>query len=92
MLSDLNRDGMPDLYGIKTTSTGTGEVEAHVLGGAGAYQGFLLQVGIAIGEADGSTHFGGWALGDFNRDGSPDLYGIKTSATGTGSVEVHILE
>jgi hypothetical protein len=92
LLADLNRDGMPDLYGIKTKQTGTGKVEVHALGGAGAYQGFLLQVGTAIGEADGSNHFGGWALGDFNRDGVPELFGIKTSATGTGNVEVHILE
>src|SRR6266566_3638643 len=34
--ADFDRDGVSDLYGIKTGNTGTGTVEVHVLGGIGA--------------------------------------------------------
>src|SRR6266566_1040606 len=90
-VADFNGDGIPDLFGIKTSNTGTGSVEVHVLDGATRYQSFLLQTGTPIGAADGAANFG-WAVADFNGDGIPDLFGIKTSNTGTGSVEVHVLD
>jgi hypothetical protein len=36
-------------------------------------------------EADGT-----WLLADYDGDGIPDLVFIKTSNTGTGTVEVHV--
>src|SRR6266566_2816827 len=90
-VADFNGDGIPDLFGIKTSNTGTGSVEVHVLDGATRYQSFLLQTGTPIGAADGAANFG-WAVADFNGDRIPDLFGIKTSITGTGSVEVHVLD
>lgn len=52
---------------------------------------FLLQTGTPIGADDGAANFH-WAIGDYNQDGIPDLYGIKVAQTGTGTVEVHILD
>jgi hypothetical protein len=90
-LADFNRDGVPDLFGIKVRNTGTRNVEVHVLSGASAYQSWLLETGIPIPEAEGAGGYGGWALADFNRDGVPDLFGIKVRNTGTRNVEVHVL-
>jgi hypothetical protein len=90
-IGDFNRDGIPDLIGIKVTNTGTGMVEAHVLNVATNYQSFLLQTGTAITAADGETNFQ-WAAVDFNRDGNLDLFGIKVTNTGTNMVEIHVLD
>jgi hypothetical protein len=87
---DFRRDGTPDLYCIKCSNTGTGNLEVHILSGADNYQSFLLQTGTPITEADAGANFL-FALGDFNHDGTPDLYCIKRSNTGTGNLEVHIL-
>jgi hypothetical protein len=32
-----------------------------------------------------------WAMGDYNRDGVPDLFGIKVKTVALGMAEVHIL-
>ena len=91
-VADFNGDDVPDLFGIKVRNTGTGNVEVHVLDGATGFQDFLLQTGTPILEADGAANFGGWALADFNGDGVPDLFAIKVRNTGTGKVEVHVLD
>jgi hypothetical protein len=90
ILGDFNRDGVLDLYGIKTKNTGSGQVEVHILNGATDYKTWLLHAAIPIAATD-AANFSGWALGDFDRDGIPDLYGIKTRNTGAGRVEIHVL-
>jgi len=92
VVADYNGDGVPDLFGIKVSETGTGSVEVHVLDGASGYQNFLLQTGTTIEAVDGAEHFAAWVVADYNGDGVPDLFGIKVSETGTGSVEVHVLD
>jgi tellurite resistance-related uncharacterized protein len=89
-VGDFNRDGVPDVFAFKHSKTGTGSLEVHVLSGAGNYQTFLLNTGTSISQADAATNFS-FALGDFNRDTIPDVIGTKFSNTGTGTLEVHIL-
>src|SRR5262249_38697526 len=89
-VGDFNRDGVPDVFGFKRTNTGTGSLEVHVLDGANLYQVFSLHTGTSISQADAATNFS-FALGDFNQDTIPDVIGTKFSNTGTGTLEIHIL-
>ena len=91
VVADYNGDGVPDLFGIKVSETGTGSVEVHVLDGASGYQDFLLQTGTPIDQADGAQHFA-WGIGERFGDGIPDLVGIKVREAATGTAEVHILD
>jgi hypothetical protein len=84
-LGDFNGDGIPDLYCVKRSNTGTGKLEVHVLNGATNYQTFLVQTGTPITQADASN---------FSIAASPssaDLYCLKRHNTGTGRLEVHVL-
>src|SRR5262249_20388250 len=89
-VGDFNRDGIPDVYCFKKTNTGTGRLEVHVLNGANNYQSFLLQTGTPIMQADAAANFS-FAVGDFNKDGTPDVYALKFRATGTLMLEAHVL-
>ncbi len=86
---DWNRDGRMDLVAIKKSGTGTHSTEIHVLDGATNFQSYLLHAGTALPETDGTFEFD---MGDWNRDGHPDLIAFKKSGTGTHSTEVHILD
>lgn len=87
-MADWDRDGRPDLIGIKENATGTGSTEVHILSGASNYQQFILHTGTPQPETgDDHDHI----VADWNRDGYPDLIIIKKYNTGTGSTEVHIL-
>jgi hypothetical protein len=88
-LAQSNGSGRSDLYFIKRRNTGSGQIEVHVLSAASNYQQFLLHAPTALLEADSPN--GGFALAPFNGDHTPDLYFIKTSNTGTSTVEVHVL-
>ncbi len=89
-VGDYNRDGIPDLFCLKWSSTGTNSLEVHALSGASNYQTFLLQTGTPISEADAAANFV-FAVADYNRDGTPDLYCLKRTNTGTNSLELHVL-
>lgn len=89
--ADWTLDRRADLFAIKTRNTGTGTAEVHVLDGAGAYRSFSIQTGTPISSEDASSNFA-WGAGDYNGDKRADLYAIKTRNTGTGSVEVHVLD
>jgi hypothetical protein len=88
-VGDFNRDGIPDLYCLKVTNTGTGNLEVHILNGATNYQNFLLETGTQITQTDASNF--NFVVGDYNRDGIRDLYCLKHSNTGTRQLEVHVL-
>ena len=88
-VGDLNRDGRPDLFCLKKSNTGTGKLEVHVLSGATNYQSFLLQTGTPITAADAANF--AFVVGDFNGDGIADLICVKKTNTGTGRLEVHVL-
>ncbi|KAJ5150900.1 uncharacterized protein N7482_010152 [Penicillium canariense] len=87
-IGDWNKDGRPDLIAIKKSKTGSNSTEVHILSGASNFQSYILQTGTALPETDNTFDF---AIGDWNKDGRPDLIAIKKSKTGTSSSEVHIL-
>lgn len=66
--------------------------EQTLLGSNGAFQTFLLHTGTPIEAADGANNFAYWGLADYNGDGIPDLFGVKVRNTGSGKVEVHVLD
>ena len=87
-LGDFTADGIADLYCIsKIGSSGTTEV--HVLNGANAFQSFVLNTTTALHQT-GSDYVWEFKLGDYNRDGTLDLYSINKRG-GSGTTEVHIL-
>lgn len=70
---------------MKTSNTGTSTVEVHIASGASGYKTRMQETGTVFGEENNGV----WKLYDYNRDGILDLVYIKTSNTGTISVEVH---
>jgi hypothetical protein len=90
LLADYNGDGIPDLWAIKKANTGSGTTEVHILNGANNFQTWLLHTATALGQTgtDASWQF---LVGDYNRDGHPDLWVIKKANTGSKTTEVHIL-
>ncbi len=87
-VGDHNKDGYPDVYGIFRLG-GSGTTELHVLNGANGYQNFLLQTATALGQT-GTNGAWRFALGDYNRDGTIDLFAIsKLGASNT--TEAHVL-
>ena len=90
-VADYLHNGDYDLFGIKVANTITGQVKVVILNGSNALESPLLQADTPIAADDGATNFGGWAVADFNRDNTPDLFCIKVRNTGTGMVEVHVL-
>jgi hypothetical protein len=89
LVADFDRDSVPDLYFIKRRNVGTNSIEVHVLSGASNYQQFTLHTGTPLVQAEDGN--GDFFLGDFDRDGVPDLYFIKRRNVGTNSIEVHVL-
>src|SRR5260221_4284637 len=86
MMADYAWDGFPILIFIKSANTDPATVKVHIASGASNYQTRILETGTTFApETDGV-----WLMADYDRDGIPDLVFIKTSNTGTGTVEVHI--
>lgn len=88
LVGDYNRDGVQDLYLVLRTGA-SGTTEVHVLDGATRYQSFLLHAGTAL-HPTGSEDDWDFGLGDYDRNGSPDLFVIK-KAGASGTTEVHVL-
>jgi hypothetical protein len=88
-VADFNGDGITDLYCIKRTNTGSKKLEVHVLNGADNFQTFLLHAATALDASDVANF--DFAVADFDYDGHPDLYCLKKTNTGTGTLEVHVL-
>jgi len=88
-VGDYDGDGTPDVYCFKRTNTGSGTLEVHVLNGADDYQSFLVQTSTPIGAQDAANFI--FAVGDYDGDGTPDVYCFKRTNTGSGTLEVHVL-
>ena len=80
----------PNLYCLKRTNAATNKLEVHVIRGADNFQTFRLHIGTALAETDAAQNFV-FGLADYNRDCVPDLYCLKKTNTGTGMLEVHVL-
>jgi len=88
-VGDYNKDGVPDLYCIGMNGTGSGSSEMHILSGAANYQSFLVHAVLPVAQTSSSQW--NFAVGDYNRDGTADLYMMKLNGTGTATVETHIV-
>jgi peptidase A4-like protein/VCBS repeat protein len=86
LLADYDGDSVPDLIFVKTAGTPSGSVEVHIASGASQYQQRILEVPTTFGLGDA----GAWQMADFDGDNIPDLFFIKTAATSTNAVEVHV--
>jgi hypothetical protein len=87
---DYNRDGVLDLLAVMMNGTGSGRTEVHVLDGARSYQQWLLHTSTALGPTTPAQF--SFTLGDYNRDGIPDLVAVKMSGTASNATELHILD
>ena len=71
-------------------STGSGMAEVHRLTAQSGWKTFDLHAATALHLSTTSTFRFGW--GDYDRDGTYELYALKLQGTGTGTVEVHVLD
>lgn len=72
-----------DLFAIKTSNTGSGTTELHILAAASNYKQFALQTRTAL-EQVGDD----W---DFGVAHNRDVFAIKKRNTGSGTTEIHVL-
>ena len=88
LLGDYNNNGILDLYCIKKKNTINNFTEIYILDGSTNFNTFLLQTDTPLHETEENWKF---LLGDYNQNGTLDLYCIKKCNTGSNSTEVHIL-
>ncbi|HEY5972161.1 MAG TPA: FG-GAP-like repeat-containing protein [Pseudoxanthomonas sp.] len=87
-MGDYNFDGVLDLFAIKKVGA-SNRTELHVLSGATSYTTFLLQKATPL-STTGSDHRWVFRVGDYNLDGTPDLYVINRVGA-SGKTEVYVL-
>lgn len=87
-LGDYNRDGILDLYVIARMG-GSGTTEVHVLNGADNFRTWLLHTPSALPQT-GVGNESEFKIGDYNRDGRPDLILIARQGA-SNTTEVHVL-
>lgn len=85
-LGPVGGDGRTNLVAVRTAGTGSGRVEAHILGEESNYQAFLVHAATPITGGDTVGASWRWRVGD-----GGDLVGINHAGTGSGMTEVHIL-
>lgn len=88
-LADYNRDGVLDLYAVSKLGSSL-TTELHVVNGANGFQSFLLQTATAL-HVTGSDRTWAFKVGDYNGDGTADLYAINKRG-GSLRTEVHVLD
>ena len=72
-----------DVVLIKKRQTSSNSTEMHILSAASHYAQWTLQTATALGEVDGTWHFG--------MDTARDLWAFKTRNTGCNKTEIHVL-
>lgn len=85
---DYNHDNKPDPDLILANSTGSGYLEDHILNGTNPITWLAHDATVAspVSTADATM-----LMGDYDRDGYPDLYIIAHDHTGSGKIETYIL-
>lgn len=88
-VADADGDGRADLYAVNTADIGSHSTAMFAWDGHR-----LAQVLVAQATPLGQVSLTGNAflIGDDNLDGRPDLWDIRTAATGSGRTEVHIVD
>jgi len=89
LVGNANSDGKPDVYVIKRNG-GSGRTEVHVMSGADKFQSYVMQRATALAKT-GAVNNWAFTLGDYDEDGTLDLYAIKRVGS-SGKTEVHILD
>lgn len=87
-LGDANQDGIPDLYVIKGSETGSQRTEIQVFDGGSEYEGELMQAVTAMHLLSENWDVG---IGSFDEDETPDFYVIRKLNTISDKVETHVL-
>jgi hypothetical protein len=89
-VGDYNGDGSVDVWAIKVKNTDSGRVEVWVLDGANSYQRYLKRSATTI-DVKQARNYKSWHVGDYDRDGSGDLYGIRTKAIKQKRIAVRVV-
>lgn len=84
----FNQDNAADLWIVKKWHTGTGKTELHVLNGSSYFTNYLFQDSTAEGQ---TLDYHDYHVANYNGDNKNDLFMIKKLYTGSGKVEVHVL-
>lgn len=87
-VKDMDNNGVPDLYCVKTSNTGSFRNEVHVLNGDTKYKNFKLQK--ATIQKLNTKDFT-YIPADYEWDGFVDLFAVQTSGTASNFTEVHLL-
>lgn len=87
-LGDYDDDGALDLYAINRMGA-SGYTNVHILGGGDDFQSFILHRATAL-HSTGTNGQWEFELGDYDDDGSLDLYAINKVGA-SGQTNVHIL-
>jgi hypothetical protein len=87
-IADYNGDGKPDVYVVKKTGA-SDKTEVHVMSGATNFTTYLSNVATTLHQT-GTDNRWNFRVGDYNRDGIPDVYAINRQGA-SGRVEVHVL-
>src|SRR3954447_26765733 len=74
---------------LSLSTLGGGLLTAHAAVST-PFGSFLLNTPTPIPASNAPTFV--WAVGDYNRDGKPDLFAIKVKKTASGMAEVHVLD
>ena len=87
LLGDYNHDANPDLYMVALNPS-TGHIEVHILAGPSYTQPLADYTTPLTASSLGQIEV---ALGGYNQDNYPDLYVAYFTGTGSGKIELHVL-
>ena len=87
-MADYDRDGIDDLYCVRFRNGASRFVEVHVLSGASGFTTFLAHQTTLLVSSIGVDFM--FLFGDYDHDGIPDLYAVKTQLTDYGVVELWV--
>ncbi len=73
ILGDYNHDGNLDLYCINKRGNGTGKIYLNILKASDCFRSWVMNTDTCVQEVGDNVDF---AMGDFQGNGHPDIYGI----------------